>query len=105
MSNQDSIIAQVTCMRERSIQLCVSALQWYPANSPVVIRLQLIHDQLCALEATFFPRTMSEKRDRRFVFLSEGEVEQIASAIAKKLGVFNLDGETTVVPLHSNRLS
>ena len=80
-----ALLAQISTMRKRSEHLVRSASNELSPDSQVVVRLRMIHDQFCALEAMLRDGTMPDLNDARPV-LTTADIERIASALASRLG-------------------
>jgi hypothetical protein len=105
--DQDSILLQISCMRERSEQLCKSAAERCSLNGRVVVQVQMIHDALATLEAELRDGIVPDNRNQRTV-LSNAEIDQLAETLARKLNRFVfVDGEESpvIVPEASKRPS
>ena len=89
-------------MRERSEQLVRSASNELSPDSQVVVRLRMIHDQFCALEAMLRDGTMPDLNDARPA-LTTADIERIASALASRLGQVAFVDDDDVPPARTRR--
>lgn len=110
MSETDnSILIQVSCMRERTEDLCKSAASQVPQSSQrVLVRLWMIRDFFAALEAELNDGIVVADQTNSAVVLNNSQVEHLASALAKKLDrfVFVLGDEAPIaIPQSSKRPS